>query len=87
MATDGDGQMTRRTFCNGALLTSAGVVLLAHEVRSQKQRPGETLLAYPATGPATHDALVRLGRGSPFAGQHVALDSAATGTNRPPRRT
>ena len=47
MATDGHGQMTRRTFCNGALIMSAGVILLANEVRSQKQGPRETLLAYP----------------------------------------
>jgi hypothetical protein len=45
MATDGDGQMKRRTFCNGALLTSAVVVLLANEAKSQKQGPRETLVA------------------------------------------
>ena len=33
---------------------------------------GVALLAYPATGPATHDALVRLGQGSPFAASLVA---------------
>lgn len=47
MAAKSDAEMTRRAFCNRALLTSAGVVLLANEVRSQKQGPGETLLAYP----------------------------------------
>ncbi|HYV24343.1 MAG TPA: Rieske 2Fe-2S domain-containing protein [Pyrinomonadaceae bacterium] len=66
MATDGDGQMTRRTFFNGALLTSAGVVLLANEGKGQKQRPGETLLAYP---PQKIEGAAEL-----IAGSHIYFD-------------
>ena len=38
------------------------------------------LLAYPATAPATHDALARLGQTSPFAASLVArLDALVPG--------
>ena len=47
MKADGRQQMTRRSFCNGALLTSASVALVATEIRGQKPAEGQALLAYP----------------------------------------
>ena len=41
-----DPRITRRTFCNRALLTSAGVMISATVVSSQKNQQ-QTLLAYP----------------------------------------
>ena len=40
-------ELSRRTFCNRALLTSAGVALSAIEVKSQPQAQGRSLVAYP----------------------------------------
>lgn len=45
-----DSQITRRTFCNRALLTSAGVMISATAVSSQKnpqQTQQQALLVYP----------------------------------------
>ena len=41
-----DSRITRRTFCNRALLTSAGVMISATAVSSQKNQQ-QTLLGYP----------------------------------------
>ena len=43
MTSKNSAGVTRRTFCNRALLTSAGVVLAANEIKSQK----ENLAVYP----------------------------------------
>jgi Rieske Fe-S protein len=47
MANQGDSQLTRRSFCNRALITSAGLLLATSEVKSQKTDQGQALLAYP----------------------------------------
>lgn len=47
MASDCDAKITRRTFCNRALLTSAGVVLAVNEVKSQKKGQRDNLVVYP----------------------------------------
>ena len=41
-----DSEITRRTFCNRALLTSAGVMISATAVSSQNNQQ-QTLLGYP----------------------------------------
>ena len=41
-----DSEITRRTFCNRALLTSAGVMISATAVSSQNNQP-QALVAYP----------------------------------------
>lgn len=46
MATDRQTKLTRRSFCNTAVLVSAGLVLAA-DVKSQKSAEGQSLLAYP----------------------------------------
>lgn len=46
MAADRDAKLTRRSFCNTAVLVSAGLVLAA-DVKSQKSDEGRPLLAYP----------------------------------------
>lgn len=43
MTSNRNASITRRTFCNRALLTSAGVMLAASEIKSQK----ENLMVYP----------------------------------------
>ena len=43
MTSKANAGITRRTFCNRALLTSAGVLLVASETKSQK----ENLVVYP----------------------------------------
>ncbi len=40
-------QLSRRSFCNRALVTSAGLLLAAGEVKTQKASEGQTLLMYP----------------------------------------
>jgi len=47
MAIEPEAQITRRKFCNRALLTSAGLVLAANQVESQKPVQRQALLAYP----------------------------------------
>lgn len=47
MATDGKPKMTRRRFCNTALLVSAGLALAPGEVRSSQPQGANSLLAYP----------------------------------------
>jgi len=46
MSDKHDSQITRRTFCNRAVLTSAGLMISATAVSSQKNQQ-QTLLAYP----------------------------------------
>jgi len=40
-------KLTRRSFCNTALLVSAGLALTPREIKSQKTDEGRSLLAYP----------------------------------------
>lgn len=47
MAKEHDSQLTRRSFCNRALVTSAGLLLAAGEVKTQKENQGQSLLMYP----------------------------------------
>lgn len=47
MATDRETKLTRRSFCNTAVLISAGLVLAPIKVRSQKPTEEQSLLAYP----------------------------------------
>jgi cytochrome b6-f complex iron-sulfur subunit len=47
MATDRETKLTRRSFCNTALLVSAGLVLMPDEVKGQKPTEEQALLAYP----------------------------------------
>src|SRR5438128_6185626 len=47
MGNKRDSQLTRRSFCNRALVTSAGLLLAVGEVKTQKQNQGQTLLMYP----------------------------------------
>lgn len=49
MATDREpkGTITRRNFCNTALLVSAGLALAPSEVNSQSAKDEQPLLAYP----------------------------------------
>lgn len=47
MTTDRETKLTRRRFCNTALLVSAGLVLAPNEIRSQKPTEDQSLLAYP----------------------------------------
>jgi len=47
MAIEPEAQITRRKFCNRAVLTSAGLVLAANQVESQKPVQRQALLAYP----------------------------------------
>lgn len=47
MATDRKTKLTRRSFCNTAVVVSAGLVLSAKQVRSQKPTEEQSLLAYP----------------------------------------
>jgi arsenite oxidase small subunit len=61
MASDRDVQITRRTFCNRALLTSAGVMLAANEIKSQQTGQGENLAVYP---PAKIEGAAQLIAGS-----------------------
>jgi len=49
MAEKRDSQLSRRSFCNRALVTSAGLLLAAGEVKTQKESQGQTLLMYPPT--------------------------------------
>jgi Rieske Fe-S protein len=46
MATDRDTKLTRRDFCNTAVVASAALVLAA-EVNGQKSAEGQSLLAHP----------------------------------------
>jgi arsenite oxidase small subunit len=48
MSKESDSGITRRTFCNRALLTSAAIVAAASEVAGQKDQQ-QNLLAYPPT--------------------------------------
>jgi nitrite reductase/ring-hydroxylating ferredoxin subunit len=46
--SSGDGsQITRRVFCNELLLTSTGVLLVAHSVAGETLSQSDSLLAYP----------------------------------------
>jgi Rieske Fe-S protein len=45
--SEDDAQITRRNFCNRALLTSAGLLLAANEIEGQQPNPKQALLAYP----------------------------------------
>ena len=47
MATDRETKLTRRSFCNTAVLVSAGLVLAPNQVKSQKPNEEQSLLAYP----------------------------------------
>lgn len=47
MTKERDSQLSRRSFCNRALITSAGLLLAAREVKPQKEGQGQTLLMYP----------------------------------------
>src|SRR5581483_4813562 len=56
MADNRDSQLPRRSFCNRALVTSAGLLLVAGEAKSQgenpqkpnpPENPGQNLLMYP----------------------------------------
>jgi Rieske Fe-S protein len=40
-------QITRRTFCNGLLLTSTGIALTARTVVGENLSPQDSMLAYP----------------------------------------
>jgi Rieske Fe-S protein len=44
---DRKAKLTRRSFCNTAVLVSAGLVLAPSKVKSQKPAGGQSLLAYP----------------------------------------
>ena len=44
---DDEAQITRRSFCNWAVLTSAGLLLATNEIKGQKPSAKESLLAYP----------------------------------------
>ena len=46
MTTKSDSTITRRSFCNRALLTSAALMVAAHDTAGQKNDQ-QTLLAYP----------------------------------------
>lgn len=46
MATDREAKLTRRSFCNTAVLVSAGLVLAA-DVKSQKSDERQSLVAHP----------------------------------------
>jgi cytochrome b6-f complex iron-sulfur subunit len=47
MAADRETNLTRRRFCNTAVLVSAGLALAATDVKGQKPAEGQSLLAYP----------------------------------------
>ena len=47
MAARRKSNLSRRSFCNTALLVSAGLALAPNDVRSQKPGAGQALLAYP----------------------------------------
>jgi Rieske Fe-S protein len=47
MAADWETKLTRRSFCNTAVLVSAGLMLAADEARSQQPNEQQSLLAYP----------------------------------------
>jgi arsenite oxidase small subunit len=47
MTSNGNARIRRRTFCNRALLTSAGVMLATNEIKSQKASQGQNLAVYP----------------------------------------
>jgi len=68
-----DSQITRRTFFNRALLTSAGVMISATAVSSQKNQQ-QTLLAYP---PVKIDGAERVMPGSYLYFNYPKADDAA----------
>ena len=68
-----DSRITRRTFCNRALLTSAGVMISATAVISQNNQQ-QTLLAYP---PVKIDGAERVMPGSYLYFNYPKADDAA----------
>jgi len=68
-----DSRITRRTFCNRALLTSAGVMISATAVSSQKKQQ-QTTLAYP---PVKIDGAERVMPGSYLYFNYPKADDAA----------
>jgi len=68
-----DSRITRRTFCNRALLTSAGVMISATAASSQKKQQ-QTLLAYP---PVKIDGAERVMPGSYLYFNYPKADDAA----------
>jgi Rieske Fe-S protein len=47
MADKREPQLSRRSFCNRALVTSAALLVASGEVKTQKPGEGQTLLMYP----------------------------------------
>ena len=47
MTSKGNAGITRRTFCNRTLLTSAGVMIATKEINSQKASQVQNLAVYP----------------------------------------